>query len=75
VLLSVAVRGLGGSYIGMRDKAETEAEKAKYEAYIDECIVLARKIEDVFGVVERKIINDDGSETVLSDNTPRKKKN
>jgi hypothetical protein len=69
MLLSIAVRGFGGSYVSARDKSKTKEEEKKYDNYIMECLVLARKIEAAFGVVSRKIIHDDGSETVFGDGT------
>lgn len=75
VMLSIAIRGFGGTYVGAKEKAKTKEEKEKYENYIVECLTIARKIESVFGVVSKTIINDDGSETVLSGGSPRKKKN
>lgn len=75
VLLSIAVRGFGGSYVKMKNEAVTKEEKKKYDRYIDECIALALKLELAFGVVERKITTSDGSETVCPGPAPRKKKN
>lgn len=74
VLLSIAVRGFGGSYVSAQEKTKTKEEKEKYEGYIMECLSLAKKIETVFGVVSRTIIDDDGTETVLGAGTSIKKK-
>jgi len=61
MLLSIAVRGLGGSYVkGLKEKGITKEKKTKYDQYVDECLALAIKIETVFSVVSREIVSDDG---------------
>lgn len=73
MLLSIAVRGFGGSYVSAQEKANTKEEKEKYENYIMECLSLARKIETVFGVMSRTILHDDGREETFGGDALKKK--
>jgi hypothetical protein len=63
ILLSIAVRGFGGSYVRELDKAKSKAERKKYNGYIDKCLRIALRLELVFSMMS--VVHEDGSESPL----------
>jgi hypothetical protein len=75
VLLHIAIRYLGGSYVKWKRKRGVTAEhKAKCDAYVDECRAIADKLKAAFGFTEGKTLNDDGTEFVPKSKQNAKKK-
>jgi len=59
VLLDIAIRYLGGSYLKWkRKRGAAVAHKEKCEAYYQECRAISRKIQSVCGITPLPIIDD-----------------